>query len=120
MTAETRKRNSRIELRATPSERNLIERAAAVTGVGITDFVLTQACQVAQRVLADRREFNLDARAQRAWDELNARPPRDLPGLRRLMERPSPFGGDGRLPQARAFKLKARRKAVSVPVGRTD
>ena len=37
--------------------------------------------------------FELDTAAAEAWEALNARPARDLPGLRRLMERPSPFGG---------------------------
>ena len=35
--------------------------------------------------------FELDTAAAEAWEALNARPARDLPGLRRLMERPSPF-----------------------------
>ena len=120
MSAEPRRRSSRLELRATPGERDLIERASAVQGVGITEFVLTQACQGARLVLADRREFTLDAREQDAWNELNSRPARDLPGLGRLMARPSPFGGDGRVRKARAFKFEARRKGLSVPVGRAD
>lgn len=45
----------------------------------------------AQRVLADRDRFDLDAVAAEAWDAMSARPARDLPGLRRLTERPSPF-----------------------------
>jgi hypothetical protein len=42
-------------------------------------------------VVADRDQFDLDAEALAAWEAINARPARDLPGLRRLMERPSPF-----------------------------
>lgn len=41
--------------------------------------------------LADRDRFDLDAEAAEAWAAINARPARDLPGLRRLMDRPSPF-----------------------------
>ena len=44
----------------------------------------------AQRVLADREHFVLDAEGQRAWEQTNARPARTLPGLVRLLERPSP------------------------------
>ena len=41
--------------------------------------------------LADRREFVLDDEARAAWNEFNERPPRDVVGLRKLMDRPSPF-----------------------------
>lgn len=88
---ETRRRNRRLELRTTPEEREVIERAAAVTATGLTDFVVGSAVEAAQRVLADRDRFELDPVAVEAWEDMNARKARDLPGLRRLMERPSPF-----------------------------
>ena len=44
-----------------------------------------------RRVLAARTEFVLSSEAQAAWEEINARPARDLPGLCKLMQRPSPF-----------------------------
>jgi uncharacterized protein (DUF1778 family) len=92
MTAtESRRRSRRLELRTTPDERELIDRAAALTSTGITEFVVGSAVEAAQRLLADRVSFSLDARAREAWEALNARPARDLPGLRRLMDRPSPF-----------------------------
>jgi uncharacterized protein (DUF1778 family) len=47
----------------------------------------------AQRVLADRFQFELDAAAVEVWEAMNSRPARELPGLRRLMERPSQFAG---------------------------
>lgn len=88
---ETRRRNRRLELRTTPEEREVIERAAAVTATGLTDFVVGSAVEAAQRVLADRDKFELDPVAVEAWEAMNAREAHDLPGLRRLMERPSPF-----------------------------
>lgn len=91
MATEMRRRSRRLELRTTPEERELIERAVAVTGTDITEFVVTQASLAAQRVLADRPIFTLDAAALDAWEEINERPAHDLPGLRRLMRRPSPF-----------------------------
>jgi uncharacterized protein (DUF1778 family) len=90
-TTETRRRSRRLELRTTPDERDLIERAVAVAGTDLTDFVVVNAVDAARRVLADRERFELDADAVVAWDAINARRARDLPGLRRLMERPSPF-----------------------------
>lgn len=90
-TTETRRRSRRLELRTTPDERDLIDRAAAATSSDITEFVVGSAVIAAQRVLADRDRFELDAEALSAWEEINDRPARDLPGLRALMERPSPF-----------------------------
>lgn len=92
MTAvEPRRRSRRLDLRTTPEEREVIDRAATVAGAGLTEFVVGSAVAAAQRVLADRVEFELDPIAAEAWEAMNSRPARDLPGLRRLMDRPSPF-----------------------------
>jgi uncharacterized protein (DUF1778 family) len=90
---EARRRNRRLELRTTPEEREIIDRAAAVSETGLTEFVVSSAVHAAQRVLADRDRFELDEVAAEAWEAMNARPASELPGLRRLMERPSPFAG---------------------------
>ncbi|MGQ0743240.1 MAG: type II toxin-antitoxin system TacA family antitoxin [Acidimicrobiales bacterium] len=90
-TTETRRRTRRLELRTTPDERDLIERAVAATGTDLTKFIVLNAVDAARRVLADRDRFDLDDAAVSAWDALNAREARPLPGLRRLMDRPSPF-----------------------------
>jgi uncharacterized protein (DUF1778 family) len=89
--AEIRRRNKRLELRTTPEERELIERAAEVSGSDLTDFVLTHTADAARRILADRDQLHLSADAVAAWEAVNARRARDLPGLRELMSRPSPF-----------------------------
>jgi uncharacterized protein (DUF1778 family) len=80
-----------MDLRTTPEERDLIDRAVAATGTDLTDFVVTHAFQAAQRVMADRDHFELDVAALKEWEAVNSRRARDLPGLRKLMERPSPF-----------------------------
>jgi uncharacterized protein (DUF1778 family) len=80
-----------MELRTTAEERELIDRAAAVSGTDLTEFVVTHASEAARRLLADRERFDLDASTLKEWEVINARPARDLPGLRRLMQRPSPF-----------------------------
>ena len=68
-------KTSRIELRATEDDRDLLDRAAAALGTDRSSFLL------AQGRLA----------AQREWELINSRPARSLPGLARLLERPSPF-----------------------------
>lgn len=90
-TTEARRRSRRLELRTTADERDLIERAVAVTDTGLTEFVVAHAVEAARRVLADLDRFELDADALAAWEAINDRRARDLPGLRRLMERQSPF-----------------------------
>lgn len=68
-------KTNRIELRATEDDRDL----------------LAQGRLAAQRVVDDREQFVLDADAQQEWERINSRPARSLPGLARLLERPSPF-----------------------------
>ncbi|HEX9854986.1 MAG TPA: DUF1778 domain-containing protein [Acidimicrobiia bacterium] len=78
-------------MRTTPEERALIDRAVALSGTDITEFVITNLTTASLRVLADRTEFSLGAEAQQAWEVINRRPARSLAGLRELMARPSPF-----------------------------
>jgi uncharacterized protein (DUF1778 family) len=91
METQSRRRSRRMDLRTTPEERELIDRAVAATGTDLTDFVVTHACDAARRVLADRDHFELNATALEEWEAINARPAREIPGLRRLMQRRSPF-----------------------------
>ena len=72
-------KTSRIELRATEDDSDLLDRAAAALGTDRSSFLLAQVRLAAQRVLADR-------------ELINCRQARSLPGLARLLERPSPFG----------------------------
>jgi uncharacterized protein (DUF1778 family) len=87
----TRLRSERLEVRTTKDERSLIDRAVAEQGTDLTEFVISNLTVASRRVLADRTEFRLDQDAAAAWDAVNRRRGRELPGLRRLMERPPPF-----------------------------
>lgn len=87
----TRLRSERLEVRTTREDRALIDRAVAAQGSDLTEFVISNLTVAARRVLADRTDFRLDAEGAQAWEAINRRQARDLPGLRRLMERPSPF-----------------------------
>ncbi|WP_259721007.1 DUF1778 domain-containing protein [Synechococcus sp. CS-1328] len=84
-------KTSRIELRATEDDRALLDWAATALGTHRSSFLLSQGRLAAQRVLADRQHFLLDADAQQEWERINSRPARNLLGLTRLLERPSPF-----------------------------
>lgn len=80
-----------MDLRTTAEERELIDRAVRASGTDLTDFVITHASEAARRLLANRDRFHLDPSALKQWDDVNNRPARDLPGLRRLMQRRTPF-----------------------------
>lgn len=88
----TRTREERIEFRTTSEVRRLVDRAVKASGSNLTDFAEASLTVAAQRVLADRDRFALPKEAREAWEAINDRPARDLPGLRRLMERSTPFG----------------------------
>lgn len=87
----TRTRDQRIEFRTTAEVRKLVDRAVETTGTPLTDFAEASLVQAAQRVLADRDRFELSEPAAAEWERINSRPARELPGLRRLLDRPSPF-----------------------------
>ncbi len=93
MTTEAVKvrRSERLEVRTTPQDRELIDRAVAASGVDLTEFVVSNLTVAARRVLADRSEFVLDAAARKRWDALNSAPARSLVGLKALLNRTSPF-----------------------------
>jgi uncharacterized protein (DUF1778 family) len=84
-------RTSRIALRTTDADRALILRAAEACHMNLSEFAVSRLVIEAQRVLADRTEFVLTPEQQAKWEEVNSHPARELPGLRALMERPSPF-----------------------------
>lgn len=87
----TRSRDSRLEVRTTREERTLIDRAVEAAGTDLTTFVVAHVTEAAHRVLADRDRFELSADAAAEWERINHRRARDLPSLRQLLTRPSPF-----------------------------
>jgi uncharacterized protein (DUF1778 family) len=93
MATPARRRDRRLGVRTTAEERALIDRAAAAAGTDLTSFVVTRLTDAARRVLADRDRFTLSPEAAAEWERINQRPAEELAGLRRLMQRPSPFAG---------------------------
>lgn len=91
MSASTRMRDQRLEVRTTLEERSLIDQAVDVVGSDLTSFVISNLVIASRQVLADRNRFVLSDQAATQWDEVNEAPVRDLAGLRYLMTRPSPF-----------------------------
>lgn len=86
-----RRRSRRVEFRTDEATRDLIVLAAEESGTSLTEFAERSLVTAAERILADRDRFVLTADAAAEWDALTSRPARDLPGVRALMARPSPF-----------------------------
>ena len=57
---QTKIRNAPINIRARYSQRELIDRAAALQNKNRTDFILEASCREAENVLLDQRLFLLN------------------------------------------------------------
>ena len=78
-TKQGRARAQRLETRVTAEQKNLIERAAALQGRTITDFVLTSVQDAARRTIEEHQQLELSVRDSEAFVEalLNPRPVND-------------------------------------------
>ncbi len=82
---------ARMDLHIDDEKRRVIARAARLAGQSVTQYVLGLVWPDAQRRVADETRLRLP---QRQWQRFCKRldqPPRDIPQLRRLLERPSRF-----------------------------
>jgi uncharacterized protein (DUF1778 family) len=80
-------RDTRLNIRATAAEKELIEAAARTTHQNASRFVMQAALSSAESVLADQTRFVLD---DEAWDAFMRRldePARVVPALREAVER---------------------------------
>ena len=67
-------RDTPINLRALPTQRALIDRAATLLGKSRSDFMLEVACREATDVLLDQRLFLLDEQQFQAFEEALTQP----------------------------------------------
>lgn len=63
------RRHERLEARITPEQKELLQRAAALAGTSLTDFVLTSARRAAERTIREHEVLTLTAREGRAFVE---------------------------------------------------
>jgi uncharacterized protein (DUF1778 family) len=69
-----RTRDQRLETRVTAEQKTLIERAAALQGRTVTDFVLTSVQEAARRAIEQHQQLELSVRDSRAFVEALLRP----------------------------------------------
>ena len=89
--AETQNRAAPINIRARATQRNLIDKAAAMLNKNRSDFMLEAACREAENVLLDQRLFLVDDKARRAFEALIDAPVKDNPALRKLLHDKAPW-----------------------------
>ena len=90
--AKTRKnRDENINLRASQSQKALIDRAADALGRNRSDFMLETACREAEAVLLDRRYFTLPSEEFKRFAAMLDKPPANNTRLRRLLRTTAPW-----------------------------
>ena|ERR1039458_5784591 len=91
MRNESPLRDTKVQLRMRPLQKDIIARAADLKQTTLTNFMVEHAFEAAQNILADQAHFYL---FPKKWDEFVAAldaPPKDLPQLRKLLSEPSVF-----------------------------
>ncbi|OOS00801.1 toxin-antitoxin system protein [Haemophilus paracuniculus] len=84
-------RTAPINLRAKPSQRDLIDHASALLGKTRSEFMLEVACHYAQDVILDRQIFQLSSPAFQQFSEMLEQPLASAKGLEKLMAVQSPW-----------------------------
>lgn len=82
---------TRLALRVDQEKRRVITRAAKLAGQTVTQYVLALVWPDAQQRIADETRLRLSPRDWQRFRERLDEPPRNIPELRRLLERPSRF-----------------------------
>jgi uncharacterized protein (DUF1778 family) len=91
MRNESALKETKVQLRMRPLQKDVIARAAEIEQTTLTGFMVEQAFHAAQQILADQAHFYL---SPEKWDEFCAAldaPPRELPELRKLLTEPGVF-----------------------------
>jgi uncharacterized protein (DUF1778 family) len=86
-----RKRDENINLRASQSQKALIDRAADALGRNRSDFMLETACREAEAVLLDRRYFALPREEFKRFTAMLDKPRASDARLRRLLKTRAPW-----------------------------
>ncbi|WP_082987401.1 DUF1778 domain-containing protein [Gallibacterium salpingitidis] len=84
-------RTAAINLRAQPSQRDLIDYAASLLGKTRSDFMLDAACVYAQNVILDRTVFQLNDEKFNRFIKVLEQPNSTNAGLEKLMNTKSPW-----------------------------
>jgi len=88
-TNSTENQTERIQLRASTSEKRLLQEAANSSKKTLSEFILEASTVEAEIRLADRTRFVLDSDRWSKFIDLLERPVTHKPALKKLLTRPS-------------------------------
>ena len=89
--AQAHRKDSPINLRALPAQKNMIDMAAALAHKSRSDFMLDAACKEAENLLLNQRLFIIDEEAYQSFSSLMISPVDDNLGLKSLLKSSSPW-----------------------------
>jgi uncharacterized protein (DUF1778 family) len=78
-------KESKVQLRLRPAQKEMIAHAAQIQQTTFTSFVVEHAISAAQQVLADQAHFELPADRWKAFCAALDRPTKEIPSLRKLL-----------------------------------
>lgn len=84
-------RDTQMQVRVSSADKEFIRLAAEASGQDLSTFVLQHAKEAAEEVLAERWTFTLSDEDYAEFVGQLEEPARVLPGLKELLEQPSPF-----------------------------
>ncbi len=70
------KRSERLDARVSRKEKNLIETAASLRGISVTDFLRTTVTDAAYRIISESETLTLAERSRKVFVETLLHPPK--------------------------------------------
>ena len=92
MDATTHSKSERIDVRASPPVKQLLQEAARVAHKSVSEFLLDAGINAANQTLADRTRFNLSEEQWLAFQSALDKPVTDKTKLKKLLSEPGLLG----------------------------
>lgn len=89
--SQEEKATKRLNLRIAPSAKTLLETAARIRKHSLTDFILKASQDAAEATIAEQTRFVLPEKEWAAFNAALDAPPKAIPALKELFEKPSIF-----------------------------
>ena len=93
MPATARRKDDVIQIRASGEAKAILNRAAALRGQKLSEFMLESARRQAEETILDQRTFFLDEKAHARFLAMLDSPPRPSAKVRARLKRKAPWEG---------------------------
>ncbi len=91
MSNASKSKPTRLNIRVSEHQKDVIARAANYRNTTVSNFVLEQAYEEAQAILADQSQFVVDERQWKKVCKALDAPPKNIAALRKLLTEPGVF-----------------------------